>query len=61
MNDIDDGSGIDESEAGNFEVNFSGKTKIEANDGGEAIIEVATILRNAGFIVEDVRAYKLDN
>ena len=51
----------EEKKAREFEVNFSGKVKIEANDGGEAIIEVATTLRNGGFLVEDVRAYKVDN
>ena len=49
---------IPEEEAGKFEVNFSGKVKIDAFDGGDAIRDVTEKLRDSGFLVESVSAYK---
>jgi hypothetical protein len=57
-NGWDEGYDIPEEEAGKFEVNFSGKVKIEAFDGGDAIRDVTENLRDAGFLVESVSAYK---
>ena len=49
---------ISEDEAGKFEVSFNGRIKIEAFDGGDAIRDIAERLRNEGFLVESVSAYK---
>ena len=49
---------IPESEAGKFEVSFSGKVTIDAFDSGDAIKDVTEKLRNTGFVVESVSAYK---
>jgi hypothetical protein len=49
---------IPEEEAGKFEVNFSGKVKIDAFDSGDAIRDVVEKLREEGFLVESVSAYK---
>ena len=53
-----EGYEIPESEAGKFEVSFNGRIKIEAFDGGDAIRDIAERLRNEGFLVESVSAYK---
>ena len=53
-----EGYEIPESEAGKFEVSFSGKVTIDAFDGGDAIRDVTEKLRNTGFVVESVSAYK---
>ena len=49
---------IPESEAGKFEVSFSGKVTIDAFDSGDAIKDVTEKLRNTGFVVESLSAYK---
>ena len=54
----DDSYEIPESEAGKFEVSFSGKVTIDAFDRGDAIRDVTEKLRNEGFLVESVSAYK---
>ena len=57
-NNWDGENGISEDEAGKFEVSFNGRIKIEAFDGGDAIRDIAERLRNEGFLVESVSAYK---
>ena len=57
-NNWDGENGISEDEAGKFEVSFSGRIKIEAFDGGDAIRDITEKLRNEGFLVESVSAYK---
>ena len=57
-NNWDDGYEIPESEAGKFEVSFSGKVTIDAFDSGDAIKDVTEKLRNTGFVVESLSAYK---
>ena len=56
--DDEDFNEIPEDEAGKFEVSFNGRIKIEAFDGGDAIRDIAERLRNEGFLVESVSAYK---
>ncbi len=57
-NNWDGENEISEDEAGKFEVSFNGRIKIEAFDGGDAIRDIAERLRNEGFLVESVSAYK---
>ena len=54
----DDSYEIPETEAGKFEVSFSGKVTIDAFDSGDAIKDVTEKLRNTGFVVESLSAYK---
>ena len=54
----DDSYEIPETEAGKFEVSFSGKVTIDAFDSGDAIRDVTEKLRDTGFVVESVSAYK---
>lgn len=56
--DWDESYEIPEDEAGKYEVSFSGKVTFQAFDSGDAIRDVTEKLRNEGFIVESVSAYK---
>ena len=56
--DDEDFNEIPEDEAGKFEVSFNGKIKVQAFDSGDAIRDVTEKLRDEGFIVESVSAYK---
>ena len=58
-NDWDnDGYDIPDTECGKYEVSFNGKVTIDAFDSGDAISDVTEKLRNEGFLVESVSAYK---
>ena len=57
-NGWEEDNNIPEEEAGKFEVSFSGRIKIDAFDSGDAIRDAVEKLRDEGFIVESVSAYK---